>query len=116
MAGVMVALVPKDPEAHLELFRRDQSDFDGTFVLRGVIPGSYTVVAVEDAWGFDWQQPGVLARYVQHGQNLIIGERMQGTVHLPTRSRSSPTEYNRCGRPLPGIGTEYRINLLFSVL
>ncbi len=83
MAGVMVALVPKDPEAHLELFRRDQSDFDGTFVLRGVIPGPYTIVAVEDAWGFDWQQPGVLARYVQHGQNLIIGERMQGTVHLP---------------------------------
>ena len=83
LAGVMVALVPKDPEAHLELFRRDQSDFDGTFVLRGVIPGPYTIVAVEDAWGFDWQQPGVLARYVQHGQNLIIGERMQGTVHLP---------------------------------
>jgi len=83
LAGVMVALVPKDPEAHVELFRRDQSDFDGTFVLRGVIPGSYTIVAVEDAWGFDWQQPGVLARYVQHGQNLIIGERMQGTVHLP---------------------------------
>jgi len=35
LAGVMVALVPKDPEAHFELFRRDQSDFDGTFVLRG---------------------------------------------------------------------------------
>jgi hypothetical protein len=83
MAGVMVALVPKDPEAHIELFRRDQSDFDGTFLLPGVIPGSYTIFAVEDAWGFDWQQPGVLARYVQHGQNLIIGERMQGTVHLP---------------------------------
>ena len=83
MAGVMVALVPKDPEAHIELFRRDQSDFDGTFVLRGVIPGSYTIVAVEDAWGFDWQQLGILARYVQHGQNLVIGERMQGTVHLP---------------------------------
>ena len=83
MAGVMVALVPKDAEAHIELFRRDQSDFDGTFVLRGVIPGSYTIVAVEDAWGFDWQQPGVLARYIQHGQNLIIGERMHGTVHLP---------------------------------
>ena len=83
MAGVMVALVPKDPEAHIELFRRDQSDFDGTFVLRGVIPGSYTIVAVEDAWGFDWQQPGILTRYIQHGQNLVIGERMQGTVHLP---------------------------------
>jgi len=83
VAGVMVALVPKNPESHLELFRRDQSDFDGSFVLRGVIPGSYTIVAVEDAWGFEWLQPGVLGRYVQHGQNLTIGELMKGSVHLP---------------------------------
>jgi hypothetical protein len=83
VAGVMVALVPKDPESHLEMFRRDQSDFDGSFVLRGVIPGSYTIVAVEDAWGFEWMQPGVLGRYVQHGQNLTIGELMKGSVHLP---------------------------------
>jgi len=27
-------------------------------------PGSYTIVAVEDAWGFQWMQPGVLATYV----------------------------------------------------
>jgi hypothetical protein len=83
MAGVMVALVPKDPESHLELFRRDQSDLDGSFVLRGVIPGTYTIVAVEDAWGFPWMQPGVLARYVQHGQNLTIGDLLKGSVHLP---------------------------------
>jgi Carboxypeptidase regulatory-like domain len=83
VGGIMVALVPKDPETHIELFRRDQSDFDGTFLLRKVFPGSYTIVAVEDAWGFEWSQPGVLARYVQHGQNLTIGELMRGTVHLP---------------------------------
>jgi hypothetical protein len=83
VAGVMVSLVPKDPEAHVELFRRDQSDFDGTFLLQGVIPGSYTIVAVEDAWGLDWLQPNVLARYVQHGQELTVGELMRGSVHLP---------------------------------
>jgi protocatechuate 3,4-dioxygenase beta subunit len=83
VAGIMVALVPKDPVANIELFRRDQSDFDGTFLLQGVIPGSYTIVAVEDAWGLDWLQPNVLARYVQHGQNLTIGELMRGSVHLP---------------------------------
>jgi len=83
LAGVMIALVPKDPESHLETFRRDQSDFDGSFVLHSVIPGSYTIVAVEDAWGFQWMQPGVLARYVQRGQDLTIGELMKGSVHLP---------------------------------
>ena len=83
MAGVMVILVPKDPESHQEMFRRDQSDLDGSFALRGVIPGGYTIVAVEDAWGFEWLQPSVLSRYVQHGQNVTIGELMQGSVHLP---------------------------------
>jgi len=82
-AGVMVALVPDDPEGHLELFRRDQSDFDGTFAVRGVIPGNYTIVAVEDAWGFEWLQPGVLTRYVQHGQRLTISNLMRGSVRLP---------------------------------
>jgi hypothetical protein len=79
----MVALVPKDAEAHMELFRRDQSDFDGTFILRGVIPGSYIVVAVQDAWGFDWQKPSVLQQFIQHGQSVSVGEKARGTLHLP---------------------------------
>jgi hypothetical protein len=62
------------PETHVDLFQRDQSDFDGTFLLRGVIPGMYTVVAVEDAWGFDWFKAGVLARDAQKGQNVIVAK------------------------------------------
>jgi len=83
VAGAMVALVPDSPESHVDLFRRDQSDFDGTFTLAGVVPGTYTIIAVEDAWGFEWLKAEVLARYVQHGQNVIIGQRTKGTVHLP---------------------------------
>jgi len=81
-AGVMVILVPKDPQVHQELLRRDQTDLDGSFTLRGVIPGTYTIVAVEDAWGSPWLQPDVLARYVKHGQNVTIAEMMQGSVRL----------------------------------
>jgi hypothetical protein len=83
VAGVMVVLIPKDPEAHGEYFRRDQSDFDGTFSVAYIVPGTYTIVAVEDAWGFEWLKPGVLSRYAQHGQELTIGPLMRGTVHLP---------------------------------
>jgi hypothetical protein len=79
----MVVLIPKDPEAHREYFRRDQSDFDGTFSVAFIQPGTYTIVAVEDAWGMEWMQPGVLSRYAQHGQELTIGPLMRGTVHLP---------------------------------
>jgi hypothetical protein len=83
VAGVMVVLIPKDPESHREYFRRDQSDFDGTFSVAFIVPGTYTIVAVEDAWGVEWLQPGVLSRYAQHGQELTIGPLMRGTVHLP---------------------------------
>jgi len=91
-AGIMVVLVPKDPQSHEEMFRRDQSDFDGTFLLRGVIPGSYTLVAVEDAWGFEWPQPGVLSRYLRNGQNLTIGELMKGSLRLPEPVQVQPRE------------------------
>ena len=90
VAGAMVALVPSDPVAHIDLFRRDQSDFDGTFALQGVIPGAYTIVAIEDAWGLDWLQPNALARYVQHGQNISIGDFMIGTLHLPNPIEVQP--------------------------
>jgi hypothetical protein len=82
-SGVMVALIPKDPQSHLDMFRRDQSDSDGSFVLPAVIPGSYTLIAVEDAWGFQWLQPDVLNRYLQHGQSLTVGELMTNSVQLP---------------------------------
>lgn len=82
-AGVMVVLVPADPESHIELFRRDQSDFDGSFTLPGVVPGSYTVIAIEDGWNVDWSRPGVLARYTPRGQKLTIGPQTQSSVSLP---------------------------------
>jgi len=82
--GVMIALVPKDPANNRELFRRDQSDLDGSFSLRSVVPGTYTVVAIENGWELDWAQPEVIARYAEHGQLMTIDERNQGTVQLPS--------------------------------
>jgi hypothetical protein len=90
VSGVMVALIPRDSEHHLEMFRRDQSDFDGTFTLHGVVPGTYTLVAIDDAWGFEWMKPEALARYVAHGQNVIIGELMRGSVKLPDAEEVQP--------------------------
>jgi hypothetical protein len=47
------------------------------------LPGKYTLIAVEDAWGFAWMKPGVLEKYLAHGQELTIGELMNGKVTLP---------------------------------
>ena len=53
-AGALVLLVPRNPAQLQTLSRRDQSDSDGSFSLRDVVPGSYTVVAIEDGWDSDW--------------------------------------------------------------
>ena len=81
-AGAMVVLVPKNPEADRELFRRDQSDLDGTFLLRGVIPGSYTLLAIENGWDLDWSQPGVIASYLKRGRRIEIGNQSGGPMNV----------------------------------
>jgi len=82
-AGAMVVLVPDAPENHTEFFRRDQSDLDGTFNLRSVIPGTYTIIAIENGWELDWSQPAVLTQYAKHGQTVTVGMQAQASIHLP---------------------------------
>ncbi len=71
-AGAMVVLVPKNPEVDRDLFRRDQSDLDGSFLLHAVIPGEYTLLAIENGWDLDWSQPGVIAAYLKHGRKIAV--------------------------------------------
>jgi Carboxypeptidase regulatory-like domain len=81
-SGAMIVLVPNDPEANRDRFRRDQSNLDGSFSLTNVIPGSYTIVAIEDGWDLDWSEAAVLAQYLKHGQAVEIGDRVQSPVRL----------------------------------
>jgi hypothetical protein len=71
-AGAMVALVPSSPGANAILFRRDQSDTDGTFTLAGAIPGKYTVVAIENGWDLEWLKPQVLQPYLAQGTPVEV--------------------------------------------
>ncbi|HVP54983.1 MAG TPA: carboxypeptidase-like regulatory domain-containing protein [Candidatus Eisenbacteria bacterium] len=80
--GAMIVMVPKDPEANGELFRRDQSDLDGTFSLGTVIPGEYTVVAIENGWDLNWSQPGVIAHYAETGQKVVVAPTAGEPVRL----------------------------------
>ena len=81
-AGAMVVLVPKDPEDNADLFRRDQSDLDGTFSLRNVVPGSYTILAIENGWELNWSQPAVIAAYMSHGRTIQVGNPAGRTMSL----------------------------------
>lgn len=81
-AGAMVVLVPKNPETNRDLFRRDQSDLDGTFSLQNVAPGAYTVLAIENGWDLNWSQPGVIAAYLSQGRTIEVGSRVGRTMNL----------------------------------
>jgi hypothetical protein len=75
-------MVPKNPQANHDRFRRDQSDLDGSFGLPNVIPGSYTIIAIEDGWDLDWSEAGVLAAYLKHGQTIEVGDRSPTMMRL----------------------------------
>lgn len=54
-------LASEESDAQVALLRREQGDFDGG------IPGTCTVVAVQDAWGSDWMEGGGAGRkQLQH--------------------------------------------------
>ena len=68
--GAMIVLVPADGDR--SAFRRDQSDSDGSFVMRQVVPGHYTLVAIEDGWELEWARSEVMAHYAPHGLKVTV--------------------------------------------
>ncbi len=87
-AGAMVVLVPEHPpgdhqDDKIDLFRRDQSDLDGSFVLLDVVPGRYTILAIENGWDLDWSSPGVIGYYVKHGQAIVVPDQAKSSMSLP---------------------------------
>lgn len=70
--GAMILLVPENPEVNLSLFRRDQSDSDGTYTLRDVLPGRYKMLAIENAWDMEWANFAVLKPRLEHAQSIEV--------------------------------------------
>src|SRR5581483_4004735 len=74
-AGAMIALIPEDIEYDSALVRRDQSDSDGTFTLYNVLPGKYTVVAIQKGWDMPWMSAGVMQPYLKGGEMVSVASR-----------------------------------------
>jgi hypothetical protein len=72
VAEAMVVLVPQEPGRNLARFRRDQSDSDGTFTLQSIVPGNYTVVAIDNGWDLEWSNPEVLKPFLASGATVQV--------------------------------------------
>lgn len=90
VAGAMVVLIPKHPDANRELFRRDQSDLDGSFSLRQVIPGTYTVIAIANGWDLDWSKPAVISRYIARGRTVVVPGQVSHPIQVPDSVEVQP--------------------------
>ncbi len=82
VAGAMIVLVPRQPSAYRALVRRDQSDSDGSFVLRDVPAGQYTVIAIEDGWKLDWARRDNITGYLSRGVAVTVSEHGEAVVSL----------------------------------
>ena len=79
--GAMVLLVPQNPEVNLSLFRRDESDSDGTYMLRDVLPGRYKILAMENAWDTEWANLALLRPRLEHAQTIdVVPDKKYETV------------------------------------
>ena len=72
VAGAMILLVPEAAEVNLPKFRRDQSDSDGTFTLRDVLPGRYRMLAIDDGWELEWANLSLLKNRLEHAQKIEV--------------------------------------------
>jgi uncharacterized surface anchored protein len=82
--GVMVLLVQDE---NLILFRRDQSDSDGTFTLGDIVPGRYHLLAVERGWELEWANRNVLDAFLKKSIPIEVhaNNKLTGTVEVQSR-------------------------------
>jgi hypothetical protein len=90
LAGAMVLLLPQDSEDSAQsrsYIGRDQSDSDGTFSIRDVPPGRYTLLAIDDGRDLAYQDASVMKPYVEQGQAIDISAAAQVKVNVQKRLR-----------------------------
>jgi Carboxypeptidase regulatory-like domain len=74
VAGVMMLLVPLDFGGPMGLYRRDESDSDGSFAFGNVAEGNYRVVGIAEGWEMEWGKAEVLGKYLARGTKVVVGK------------------------------------------
>ncbi|MEO6815674.1 MAG: carboxypeptidase regulatory-like domain-containing protein [Edaphobacter sp.] len=82
--GAMVLLIPAtlgEPN-NLNIIRRDQTNTDGSFGLKDVLPGQYILLAIDHGWQINWKDPSTLRGYMMHGipVDLVSTPRIKETI------------------------------------
>ena len=90
--GAMVLLVPESGENIEDDSRMDQSDSDGTFALREILPGKYRLMAIDDGWDLEWANPAVLKPFRENAQifEIVPDGSTKATVNVQRSTKNTP--------------------------
>jgi hypothetical protein len=86
LAAAMILLLPQDLNRKL-LIRRDQSDSDGTFTLPEIVPGRYTLLAIDDGRELAYHDPDAIKPYLSGGQLVEFPRKSDAPVKVNVVSR-----------------------------
>jgi hypothetical protein len=78
----MMLLVPLEDAGNMALYRRDESDSDGTFAFGNVVAGKYMVVGIADGWELEWSRREVVEKYLALGTKVEVGKGGVGGVKV----------------------------------
>jgi hypothetical protein len=81
-SGATVALIPNPPAGRVQAYQTGHADEYGNFILRGVPPGKYILVAWLDSPPCDVYNPDDLAACQAQGSSLTIDVAEQQSVQL----------------------------------
>ena len=88
--GAFLLLVPSSPNAGREAWRTNQSDSDGCVDFPQVMPGQYTLLAIQEGWTLDWSHPESIAKYLA---GRVESRRPRPRRrHQPQRSSRNPAK------------------------
>lgn len=82
-AGMLVVLLPQDAATRdIAPMRFDQSDADGSYAFRNVLPGKYSLFALDNAWDQSWNSAEFLSKFAAEGQLITAQAGAQKTFEL----------------------------------
>ena len=79
-SAAMVLLLPEDV-TRASLIRRDQSDSDGTFTLPEILPGRYTLIAIDNGKDLAYRDPAAIQPYLAQG----VTSNSRGRIAFPLK-------------------------------
>lgn len=82
--GAFLLIFPTSEAHEIRTFFRNQSDLDGSFDFKGLAPGAYTILSIDNGWNVEWSRDVVLSRYLPAAVTFQIPDGAPETVTIPT--------------------------------